>query len=142
MQHADWEPTPGRFIVLLPLPARHASSGGGSGDGGRCPAEAAAAGTAAARQRLETLAALFRSERRLLFRLAAVSDAFRQLVPEATGASQPGTSSQQEQQQLVAYVLHPRRGRYQLLALADTQAAVLRLEEILDGGGSWVGAVR
>lgn len=145
MQHSDWEPTPGRFVVLLPLLGRQASGSGRSG-GSSAPAGAAAnaAGTAAAaQQRLGTLAALFRSERRLLFRTAPVSDALAQLVPAAAGAAGPhAEQQQQQQQQLVAYVLHPRRGRYQLLPLTDTQAAVLRLEEILDGCGTWLGAAR
>ena len=146
MQHTDWEPTPGRFVVLLPLPGKPTESGGGSTDSSRIAGSGAAA-AAAARQRLETLAALFRSERRLLFRLTSVSGAFEQLGPAAAAAGAAGpqrdTDSQQQQQQqqhLAAYVLHPRRGRYQLLPLAETQAAVLRLEEILDGGGSWLGA--
>ena len=147
MQHTDWEPAPGRFVVLLPLPGKATESGGGSTDSSRLTDNGAAA---AARQRLETMAALFRRERRLLFRVTSVSGAFEQLGPAAAAAGaagpQDGTDSQQrqqqQQQQLAAYVLHPRRGRYQLLPLADTQAAVLRLEEILDGGGRWLGAAQ
>lgn len=115
MRQADWEPTPGRFQVLLPLPA-------GRGEEQQHVA-------AQHRRRLESLAAVFQRERRLAFRVVPVSDAFARLLPSG--------QQQQQQQGAIAYVLHPRRGRVQQLPLADMQSAVLRLEAVLDGGGEW-----
>lgn len=118
MQHSDWEPSPGRYLVLLPVPA---SSGGGS--------ERLAAQHA--RQALASLAAMFQRELRLAFRLAPVSHALPRLLAgsgaQLTLAGEPPA----------ALVLHPRRGRFQVLPLASVQQAALRLEEVLDGGGQW-----
>ncbi|PSC68446.1 dnaJ-like protein subfamily C member 10 isoform X1 isoform B [Micractinium conductrix] len=94
MQHSDWEPSPGRYLVLLPVPA---SSGGGS--------ERLAAQHA--RQALASLAAMFQRELRLAFRLAPVSHALPRLLAgsgaQLTLAGEPPA----------ALVLHPRRGRFQ-----------------------------
>ena len=117
MRLADWEPSPGRFLVLLPLPA----------DSGEAQPRAADE----QRRRLESLAAVFQRERRLAFRVTPVSSAFERLL-----ASEQ-RQQQQQQQGAVAYVLHPRRGRFQALPLVDMRAAVLRVEALLDGGGEW-----
>jgi hypothetical protein len=120
MAQADWQPSPGRYLVVLPSP-----TGGNGGPGGE-------PGAAAQAERcLTSLAAVFRQERRLAFRRAAVSPALTQLLSAGTGGrggSQRGT---------VALVLHPRRALFLLLPLDDARAAALRLEAVLDGGGDW-----
>lgn len=152
MQREDWEPTPGRFLVLLPLPA-------GQGDGRDAQHKAAEA----AQERLEALAAVFQRERRLLFRTVPISDTLAKLLPAAADAAAANGSSggggdsgsskdaaegsngaapAAEKQpaaaaQPAALVLHPRRGRFQALPLGHMQSAVLRLEDLLDGYGEW-----
>lgn len=122
MAGSDWEPTPGRFLVLLPLPADD--------------------GAEEALRRLEALAGVFKKERHLRFRAAPVSDAAFRLVPAAAAGGgaeqQPGGAAAAAAQQPMAYVLHPRRGRFQEVPLGgDPRAAVLRLEDVLGGGGTW-----
>ncbi|KAL4447527.1 hypothetical protein ABPG75_004746 [Micractinium tetrahymenae] len=138
MQLSDWEPSPGRFLVVLPL---HTASGA-----------TRAQQAQQAQQHFASLAAVFRNERRLAFRLAPVSGALLSLL--AAGSSNGSNSStgsgvpQREQQwgeqhqdppdQARAIILHPRRGgRFQLLRLTGMQQAVLRLGEVLGGGGQW-----
>lgn len=136
MKGIDWEPSPGRFLVLLPLPV------------GSCVGQRRAA--AEQQLQLESLAAVFQKERRLAFRVTHVSSDTWLFPAEVAGAAggsgaaggvgpvTGGTAQQQQkQEQATAYVLHPRRGRFQALPLGDTQAAVLRLEALLDGGGTW-----
>ena len=135
MRHSDWEPSPGCYLVLLPLPA-----GGGSSQ--QAAIEQAAAAQEA-QQRFAALAAAFHREARLAFRVAPVSDAVTRLFaagrPEDEEAPADGNQpqGQQQQQQAQAFVLHPRRGRFQVLPLRDAQQAQRRLEEVLDGGGRW-----
>jgi hypothetical protein len=134
MRHSDWEPSPGRYLVLLPLPA---------GGGLRQAAVEQAAAAEEVQQRFACLAAAFQRETRLAFRVAPVSDAVTRLFaagrPEDGEAIADGRQrGQQKQQQAAqAFVLHPRRGRFQVLPLRDAQQALRRLEEVLDGGGRW-----
>lgn len=120
MAQADWQPSPGRYLVVLP------SAAGGNGGSGGEPGAASQA-----ERCLTSLAAVFRQERRLAFRRAAVSPALTQLLSASTGGR--GGS----QRGAVALVLHPRRARFLLLPLDDARAAALRLEAVLDGGGDW-----
>lgn len=121
MAAEDWQPSPGRYLVVLPLAPP--TSRGGPG----CQAGAAAQ----AEQRHAELADLFRRERRLAFRRTAVSPACAQLPGAGRGQEGGGERGS------VAFVLHPRRSRFLLLPLADARAAQLRLEAVLDGGGDW-----
>lgn len=139
MRPSDWEPSPGRFLVVLPL---HAAGGG-----------AAAQQWQHAQQQFASLAAVFRGERRLVFRVAPVPGALASLLAGAGsvgGDSRPGSKGLQQrarsqgqqghdlQPPAQAVILHPQRGgRFQLLQLAGVHQAALRLEEVLDGGGRW-----
>lgn len=137
MQQSDREPSDGRLLVVLPLHA----------DGGSQQAQQAQR----AKQQFALLAAVFRNEPRLAFRLAPVSGTLLSLLDDGSSScgnssagsevgQQPGQQGQQQQLGPLAQaiILHPQlAGRFQLLRLPGVRQAVARLEEVLDGGGHW-----
>lgn len=160
MQPSDWEPSPGRFLVVLPLQA-----GASCGTGGCSSAERNSfrqpLTAQQVQQRFACLAAVFQQERRVAFRTAPVSSALGRLMAVRVSGSTSGadvglglrnagrqllgqlgqTGGQREAHwQPAALVLHPRRGgRFQVLRLGGgMQQVVLQVERVLDGGGSWL----
>jgi hypothetical protein len=132
MRQSDWQPSPGRYVVLLLLPDAK-DSGAGSPVRRRQDKGPASADARPIKLQFATLAAAFERERRLCFRLASVSAALTALLHFGGRADEAAAATLDP----LAVVLHPSRNRFQVVYLADLSTAVTCLEVVLDGGGQW-----